>query len=96
MRVICTDEATFEAGLDTRPCYATRRPGTAMESRYLKPTFKSGRTVLGIWGAIMLGEKGPVHFLVKNGRMTSEIYVDQVLHPLVLLFYELSMREIGI
>ena len=27
MRVIWTDEATFETGLDTRLCYVTRRPG---------------------------------------------------------------------
>ena len=50
IRVIWTDEATFETGLDSCTCYVTRRPGTAMESRYLKPTFKSGRTTLGIWG----------------------------------------------
>ena len=46
--VIWTDEATFKTGLDLRTCYVTRKPGTAMESRYLKPTFKSGRTTLGI------------------------------------------------
>lgn len=95
MRVIWTDEATFETGLDTRSCYVTRRPGTAMESRYLKPTFKGGRSTLGIWGAITFGKKGPVHFLAKKGRMTSEIYVDQVLRPLAIPFYEECLREIG-
>ena len=88
MRVIWTDEATFETGLDTRTCYVTRRPGTSMESRYLKSTFKSGRTNLGIPGAITLGKKGPVHFLIKDGRMTAKIYVDQVLQPLGLLFHK--------
>ena len=95
MRVIWTDEATFETGLDTRSCYVTRRPGTAMESRYLKPTFKSGRSTLGIWGAITFGKKGPVHFLAKKGRMTSEIYVDQVLRPLAVPFCEECLKEIG-
>ena len=42
LHVIWTDEATFETGLDTRSCYVTRRKGTAMDSKYLKPTFKSG------------------------------------------------------
>ena len=39
--VVWTDEATYETELDTRSCYVSRRKGTAMENRYLKPTFKS-------------------------------------------------------
>lgn len=76
IRVIWTDEATFKTGLDSRTCYITCRTGIAMESQYLKSTFKSGRTTLGIWGFITLGKKGLVYFLVKDGRMTSEIYVN--------------------
>ena len=67
-----------------------------MESRYLKPTFKSGQTTLGIWGAITWGKKGPVHFLIKQGRMTSEIYVNQVLEPLGLPFFEEMIQERGL
>lgn len=93
MRVIWTDEATFETGLDSRTCYVTRRPGTAMESQYLKLTFKSGRTILGIWGAITLGKKGPVHFWVKDERIASEIYVNQVLKPLGLPFFEETIEK---
>lgn len=44
MKFMLTDEAIFETELDLRTCYVTRRAGTAMESRYLRPTFKSGRT----------------------------------------------------
>ncbi len=67
MSIIWTDEATFETGLDTRSCYVTRHPGIATESRYLKPTFKRGRSTLGIWGAITFGKKVLVHFLAKKG-----------------------------
>lgn len=95
MGVIWTDEATFETGLDSRTCYVTRKPGTAVESRYLKLTFKSWRTTLGIWGAITLGKKGPVPFLIKEGRMTSQIYVDQVLKQLGLPFYNELKEERG-
>ena len=77
LHVIWTDEATFETGLDTRSCYVTRRKGTAMDFKYLKPTFKSGRSTIGIWGAIALGIKGPVH-----------IYINQVLEKLGLPFYK--------
>lgn len=94
-RVIWTDEATFETGLDTRSCYVTRKQGDAMEYRYLKPTFKSGRSSIGIWGAITLGLKGPVHFLQKEGRMNSEIYVNQVLKELGLPFYNHCTQERG-
>ena len=50
-----------------------------MEDQYLKPTCKSGRTTMGIWKAITYEKNGPVHFLIQKGRMTSEIYVNQVL-----------------
>ncbi len=66
-----------------------------MESWYLKPTFKSGRSTIGIWGAIALGLKGPVHFLVKESRMNSDIYINQVLEELELPFYKQCIREKG-
>ena len=94
-RVIWTDEATFETGLDSRSCYVTRKIGTAMEARYLKPTFKSGRSTIGIWGAITLGLKGPVHFLRKEGRMNSDIDCEQVLDKLGLPFYNRCIQERG-
>ena len=95
-RVIWTDEATFETGLDTRSCYVTRRKGTAMESRYLKPTFKSGRSTVGIWASIRLGEKGPMLVLNKGRRMNSDIYIDEVLRPLGLSFYEACLTRRGL
>ena len=94
-RVIWTDEATFETRLDTRSCYVTRKHGTAMESRYLKPTFKSVRSSIGIWRAITLGSKGPVHFLQKDRRMNSEIYINQVLKELGLPFFKRCVEERG-
>ena len=66
-----------------------------MESRYLKPTFKSGQTNLGIGSAITLGTKRPIHFLIKESRMTSQIHVDQVLEQLGLPFYNKLEEEKG-
>lgn len=48
-----------------------------------------------IWGAIIYGKKGLVHFLGKKGKITSEIYIDQVLRLLGVPFYEECLREIG-
>lgn len=66
-----------------------------MESWYLKLTFKSGKTTIGIWGAITLGLKGPVHFLQKKRRMNSDIYVNQAFKKLELLFYEKCIEKKG-
>ncbi len=76
--IIWTDKATYETGLDTRSCYVTCRKGTTiLESRYLNHTFKSGKSTVGIWEAIVLRLKGPVHFLENEGRMKSDIYINQ-------------------
>lgn len=55
-------EITFETSLELRKCYMTQRLGTAIESRYLKPIFKTKTTFLGIWRAISLEKKSPVQF----------------------------------
>lgn len=58
-----------------------------MKSQYLKPIFKSGRTTLSIWGAIIFGKKGPIYILIKKDHITLQIYVDKVLKQVGLLFY---------
>ena len=45
------DEATFEIGIIPRT-HVWRPKGKAYESKYLQPTFKSGRSSLSVWGAI--------------------------------------------
>ena len=67
-----------------------------MESRYLKPTFKSGRSTVGVWASIRLGEKGPMLVLNKGRRMNSDIYIDEVLRPLGLSFYEACLTRRGL
>lgn len=84
--VVWTDEATYETGLDTRSSYVTRRKGMAMEPRYLKLTFKSGRSTIGAWGGIILKKKNPLHILIKKRRMNSDIYINEVLNPIKLSF----------
>lgn len=50
---------------------------------------------MGIWAAIAWEIKGPVHFLHKEGRMNSEIYINQVLTELSLPFYDQCVKERG-
>ena len=87
LRVIWTDKVLFETGSDTRSCYVTRRKNTEIESQYWKPIFKSERSTISIWEAIALRGKSPVHFLRKEGRINSDVYINQVLKQLGLRFY---------
>lgn len=66
-----------------------------MESKYLKSTFKSRQTTVGIGGGIALGIKGAVHFLKKDGQMNSDIYINQVLKEWGLPFYKKCARDRG-
>lgn len=81
------DKSTFETGFNTHLYYVTHCKGMAMESWYLKLIFKSRRTSVGIWGTIILGLKGLVHFWEKERSMNSDIYINQVLKRLRLLLY---------
>lgn len=95
IKVIWTDDAIFETGLDSHICFISWRIDTAMESQYLKPTFKSGKTTMGIWGAILLEKKVLVNFLFKEKRITLQIYVDQMLKQMSLPFYEQQRNTKG-
>ncbi len=79
--------------LDTRSCYVTQKHDTAIESWYLKPKFKSGRSSIGIWGTITLGLKRLVYFLQKKKQMNSKIYINQVLKKLGLPFLKHCVEE---
>ena len=66
--VAWTDEATYEIGEDTRTRWVTRKKGHAMKARYLKVTFKSERSTVGIWGCITLKKKVRCSFWRRNGE----------------------------
>ena len=91
--VIWTDEATFETNLNTRFCYVSRKKNKVMKNKYLKFTFKSGRSSASIWKTIFWEIKNPVHFLAKEDRMNSNIYIHQMLKKLKLLFYCRCMKD---
>ena len=93
-RVIWTDESTFElvgGGGGRRRCWRQRGVSKAYESRYLKPTFKSGRSSVMIWGSIIYGFKGPMTIL-NEGRMSGSKYITMVLMPHLIPFW-IKMSE---
>lgn len=70
-----SDESNFELGLDSSAPWVRRPPGKAYESNYLTPTFKSGRSVAGVWGAISWDFKSKLYFLKKGERMNAKKYI---------------------
>jgi hypothetical protein len=46
--VLWSDESTFEMGYDGRNWWITRGPGEEYLDKILKPSFKSGRTSVGV------------------------------------------------
>jgi hypothetical protein len=81
-RVMFTDECNIELGLDGRVYWIWRRADESLENDCLKPTFKSGRTSVGIWSFIFQDIKGPLVLI--DGRMNGQQYVDKVLKAEVL------------
>src|SRR3954468_18203912 len=84
-----SNKSTFKVSLIslTQYCKRKRGGGKAYKSRYLKPTFKSGRSSVGIWGAILLALKSNLIILRKGQRMNSLVYCNQVLAPYAQPFY---------
>lgn len=74
----------FEMSLDTHLCYFRRRKSTTMN---VKPKFKSWKSSIDIWEAIVLGLRSLVPFLQKKGYMNLNIYMSQILERLRLPFY---------
>lgn len=66
-----------------------------MEFRYLGPTFKTGGQIWAFGASLHWGKRARFAFLIKEGRMTSQVYVDQVLKQLGLPFYNELMEERG-
>lgn len=85
----------FETGLNTCSSYIICRKGIVMEFQYLKLIFKSRRSSIDIWGAIILGLKGSVYFLKKESYMNLDIYINLMLKWLELPFHNQCIKEKG-
>ena len=94
-RVCWSDEATFEIGYDGRNWWITRGPGEEFLEKNLKPSFKSGRTSVGVWGCFMDTELGPLVILPKGAKMNQTRYTEEVLKPHFVPFYLRMRRKYG-
>jgi transposase len=94
-RVCWSDEATFEIGYDGRNWWVTRAPGEEYLEKNLKPSFKSGRTSVGVWGCFMDTHLGPLVILPKGARMNQRRYTEEILKPHFVPFYNKMRRKYG-
>jgi hypothetical protein len=76
-------------GEDLNTFWVTR--GSRREEEYadknLRPTFKSGRTTVGVWSCFCRDEMGPLYMLLEGENMTAKRY-KYVLQQLFGPFYE--------
>ena len=81
MNVMFTDEYNIELGLDSWVIRVWRRPGEEFDEECVKPTFKSGRTSVGMWSYVLGNEIGPVVLL--DGRLNGPTYMEDMLKEVV-------------
>jgi transposase len=94
-RMICwSDEVTFHVGEDGNTVYVTRGPGEEYEEKNLKPSFKSGRTSVGVWSCFCGTEMGPLVIIEKGGRMNACRYLE-TLREHFIPFYHRMVEKYG-
>jgi hypothetical protein len=93
-KVCWLDKVTFEVGHNSSIFYVTRRPTEAHLDQNLKPSFKSGRTAVGVWSCYCGDEMGPLVIIEKGGRMTAKRYL-QTVKKHVIPFYYRMVRKYG-
>ena len=69
-----SDEATFYVRESNNIFYVTRRPNEEWLGKNLKPTFKSGRTAVGVWTCFCGDEMGPLYILPEGEHMIAKQY----------------------
>ena len=84
----------MEIGKDSRVLQVWRRPGEKYLEKCIKPSFKSGRQSLMIWGCMANGKLGPLILMPKEER-TGVDYVRLVLSGPLWDFYSDLMEERG-
>ena len=93
-KVCWSDEVTFEVGANGSVFYVTRGAGEEYLDKNLKPSFKSGRTSVGVWSCYCGDEMGPLVMLEKGERMTAARY-KATLEEHFIPFYEEMVEKCG-
>ena len=73
--VIWSDESSIQIGFDPRQTMVFRRPGEAFLSECLRPSFKSKRVSLMVWGCFRWNKLGPL-IVCGPGGIGSDEYLE--------------------
>jgi hypothetical protein len=90
-----SDECTMEISIDVTFPWVRRPKGKAFKSQYLKPTFKSRRSSIGIWACISLNIKGFLFVLPPGLRMTGPFYCNKIMNNFAYPFYKETAHAQG-
>jgi hypothetical protein len=93
-KVCWSDEVTFYVGENNNVFYVTRGANEEFLEKNLKPTFKSGRTKVGVWSCFCGKHMGPLVIIPKGGTMTAKRYIE-ILKKHFILFYKRMVRLYG-
>lgn len=74
-KVIWSDESSIQVGFDSRQTMVFRRPGEAMDTDCLRPSFKSQRVNIMVWGCFAWNRLGPL-IVCESGGIGSEEYIE--------------------
>lgn len=93
-KVCWSDEVIFEVGADGSVFYVTHGAGEEYLDKNLKPSFKSGRTSVGVWSCYYGDKMGPLVILEKGERMTAARY-KATLEEYFIPLYEEMVEKYG-
>ena len=93
-KVCWSDDVTFHVGEDGNIFYVTRDPTEAFLEKNLQPSFKSGRSTVGVWSCYCGDEMGPLVIIEKGGRITAKRYLETVKKHFIP-FYRRMVRKYG-
>jgi hypothetical protein len=92
--VCWSDEVTFVIREDGTVIYVTRGSGEEWLDKNLQPTFKSGRTAVGVWSCYCGNKMGPLVIISKGGRINQHRYIETCKKYFVP-FYRRMKRKYG-
>jgi transposase len=92
--VCWSDEVTFHVGEYNNVFYVTRGQNEEYKEKNLRPTFKSGRTTVGVWSCYCGDQMGPLVMLPKGGTTTAKRYIE-TLKKHFIPFYRRIKRKYG-
>ena len=74
-KVVFSDECLLKVGADPQRRRVIREAGSALQNRYLLPTFRSGRVTIMIWACFSGERLGPLMAL-EQGGIGAEEYIE--------------------